>query len=211
MKKYKQISIFLGISVAAAVLLTGILYYVFPRFLCYSVFAVSENDGYSEEKMQPAEMEEYTEEFIPANNYIKEIDIHVQEDAKITDDPTGERLLYATLLDAGGSDVVKDKIPIEKGGYIQFKIEKWVKAGQKYQLKLMFENCEDILVTLGEEETKPMEHQRFMINDAETKEILYMRYVYGGYSKKLLFMWFISFWFMAGALLCCKKNGDGGI
>ncbi len=210
MNKRRQLFLFLIVALLISLLCTGVLYFLFPRFLCCPVYSTSESNLYQGEEMEVEGAAELKEFFVPLNNYIKEIAIHIRKDSEEQMSRIAGTA-SAVLTDSKDHIAARDRVRLEEGGFILFDIESWVKPGQKYQLQLTLENCENVYLAAGSKDIGPEEHDFLLKNGQETEKCIYIRYIYGCYTKKLLALWFLTFFCAACVLLCGSRRFAAGI
>lgn len=180
------------ISGVISIACTWCVYNVFPQFLCYAVYDVHESN-LQEKEDKPVSGQEYVETFVPVNSYIKTIAISVTTE---DNDDVYEDYIVGKLIDNNGKTLAQDKYEISSGmslEYCEFEFEKWVMPGEEYQFVLTFPEREDVLVTFCSLDAGPVEHVSLQGGQQSDVENMYMRYVYGTYSKKLLAIWLLGF------------------
>lgn len=195
--KLKGVIVLFGVSCAAALLCTLCIYKVFPQYLCYTVYDVSESDLYERESRRIAPGTVYTEQFTPRNSYLKSIAINLETVEKLIEKPES---LEAVLSDEKGKTLEKAKVTPEyakKAVYCEFPVEKWVAPGKEYQFMIKFPEQTETIVTFGPADIGPEEHIRLISEEEEPDGSMYFKYVYGSYSKKLLVFWFLVFFVSA--------------
>ncbi len=204
--KLKDIIILCIASGVISVVCTLGVYYLFPQYLCYTTYDVHASDLQGKEEKSVAGAE-YVETFIPTSSYLKNIAISVTTDKS---DESYEEYVVGKLTDASGKVIARDSCELSAGmslEYCEFNIEKWVTPGEEYQLLLDFPEREDVYVTFCAADAGPDEHVKLEggLSDAEN---MYMRYIYGTYSKKLLLIWAVVFFVGAYFLIEeVKKSG----
>lgn len=180
------------ISGVISIACTWCVYNVFPQFLCYAVYDVHESN-LQEKEDKPVSGQEYVETFVPVNTYIKTIAISVTTE---DNDDVYEDYIVGKLIDNNGKPLAQDEYEISPGmslEYCEFEFEKWVTSGEEYQFVLTFPEREDVLVTFCSADAGPVEHVSLQGGQQSDAENMYMRYVYGTYSKKLLAIWLLGF------------------
>ena len=205
--KFKSMLILSALSVLLAGLGIGLVYKVFTQYLFYEIYNVSETVMAAPVDWEVAAGAQYEEYFVPQSNYLKSISINVNQTAtlELNDTPQDYRI-QAILKDASGKKVKEAGYTVKATDvreriYCQFSFEKWVKAGQQYQLSLVFPENQKVSVTFGGETGHPAEHVALKESENEITEAMFVRYIYGTYSKKLLVLWFMVF-FVTGYWLC---------
>lgn len=176
------------IPFAAALLCTGILYYFFPSLICHTVYMVEEygTDAMDEYPMQEKEIIERT--FTPSGNYLKAVGIHVALEGAANDEKW-EGLTTKAQLYQGDRRVAEGKESVTSNGFVEVPIEKWVDSGKAYRVVFSFETDKAINLKMG-------------------ADGIYMQSIYGSYSRKLLVLWFLAFWCIAGFFW---QDGDRGM
>lgn len=189
----------ISISCVVGLFCTIGVYRFFPQYLCYNVYNASENDLYEKEDKLIESNEQYKEIFTPTADYIKCIEFYAKgESEKDSQYVTGK------LIDAAGKLIVECMCEIKKsesGAYCTFDIEKWIEPGVQYQFIMDFSECSNLYVTFGPSGLAPVEHVKLLKGNEEVAQSMYLRYVYGCYSKKLLTMWFLAFFVCAYMLV----------
>lgn len=187
-------------SLITALLGTFVVYRFFPQYLCYAVYDVHESNLYQKQDkaVEPGSL--FSEYFTPQNSYLKSMVLNVSrtssQEEKEADDARGNLgdFVDGQLLDSSGKILAESKImltDIQENTFCTFSFETWVDTGQQYQLSVSFPESPDLMITFGAEDSGPSEHNALMINGTESKDNLYLQYVYGSYSKKLLLFWFL--------------------
>ncbi|MCM1113592.1 MAG: hypothetical protein NC399_10105 [Muribaculum sp.] len=189
------------ISLAAGLLGSGIVYRFLPRYLCYVVYDVSASDSSAHEDREIAPGAQYDEYFTPRSSYIKSIEINLNAVAKGEKAGMDGGAVTGILRDENGKVLSKKQYTVSgedvrRQLYCEFPFETWVRTDRQYRLSLSFPEKEGIVVTF-DPDGGCAEHVALWENGAETQDALYMRYVYGAYSKKLLLMWFLAFFVSA--------------
>lgn len=205
--KLKLMLILSALSVLLAGLGVGLIYKVFTKYLFYEIYNVSETVMTAPTDWEVAAGAQYEEYFVPQSDYLKSISININQTAtlKLNDNPQNYHI-QAILKDASGK-VVKEAgytvkaTDVRERIYCQFSFETWVKAGQQYQLSLVFPENQQVSVTFGGETGHPAEHVALKAAENEIADAMFVRYIYGTYSKKLLLLWFMVF-FLTGYWLC---------
>ena len=204
-KMIKRFLLLIGGSIVFSVLLTGIVYRFFPQYLCYSVYDASEGDVYQKEEAEMNAGSRLTEHFVPQNDYLMGVNIEVRREEN-------DNKIIGRLLDSQGKLIVESSFSVNDAFY-EFSFGKWVKSGQEYQLEIVLpeENRSAVMITLGPNDTSASEHRVTYIDGAVSGEALYVRYIYGTYSKKLLVYWLLVLFlcgFMIGEALLYKYEGS---
>lgn len=205
--KWKSVLLLLGASCLAALVCTFCIYKIFPQYLCYAVYGVSESELYESESRRIAPGASYTEYFTPLNAYLKSIAFNLESGMG---ENSGElNYIKGTLLDEEGKAVAKNRILAEASDtsvYCEFPIEKWVEPGRQYRFVMEFPDSGELYVTFGPDDIGPAEHGRLLQGTESADFGMYLRYVYGSYSKKLLALWFLIFFVSAYLLGECFLN-----
>lgn len=201
------------ISLAVGILGSWIVYRFLPQYLCYVVYDVSTSDASAHEDREIAPGAQYDEYFVPRNSYIKSIEINLNAAAKGEKEGMNGEAVTGILRDENGKILSERRYTVEaddvrKQIYCEFAFETWVRTDRQYQLSLRFPDQEGIVVTFASEGGCD-EHVVLWENGTETEDALYMRYVYGAYSKKLLLMWFLAFFVSAYWLGECLMSPHG--
>ncbi len=212
----KRILILSAISLLIALVGTLLIYKVFPQYLCYEVYDVHEGNvtSYEDRKVLPGE--QYEVAFIPQMEYIKSIAINVNQSLTAGEiSHTQPYEITATLTDGQGKVLTEDTYVIEKNDvrtriYCDFVVEKWMKPEEQYLLTIRFPNENSVYATFIGQDACSEEHISLQKNGELCNDALYMRYVYGTYSKKILVLWFavfflISYW-LGNAVTSCKRR-----
>lgn len=178
-------------------LCTGLVYWRFPRFLCYAVYDVSESDLYQKENREMAPGTCLVEYFVPRYRYLTGVHIHVNQKRK---EDSGN-IVTGRLLDS------KQRVLAQSGfapedEFFEFKFNRWVSTDEEYQMEIIFpeENGSPVITTFGPEDIGPDEHRALYMNGERSGEAIYAEYVYGTYSRKLLAFWFLVF-FLGGMMI----------
>lgn len=206
-----------ALSVLLAGLGVGLVYKVFTQYLFYEIYNVSETVMAAPVDWEVAAGAQYEEYFVPQSDYLKSISINVNQTAtlELNDAPEDYRI-QAVLKDASGK-VVREAgymvkaTDVRERIYCQFNFETWVKAGQQYQLALVFPENQKVSVTFGGETGHPAEHVALNTAGNEIAEAMFVRYIYGTYSKKLLLLWFMvifvtGYWLCQGVSECLSQS-----
>ncbi len=181
-----------------AILATIVLYQCFPQLLYTVVYDVRQSDLYEKDVIEVAPGTTYTEIFSPEQPFVQAIGIHVSR--KATEDK-----VIGRLYDEGGRLLGEDSFLLSDVDY-QFAFKKKLDTAKTYRLEIIFaeDNENSLMVTFGPEGIGPSEHISFQNDDQSSdrsaEEILYMEYVYGTYSKKLLALWALVF-FISGLVV----------
>ena len=208
--KLMQILKLTCVSCVAALLCTFCIYKFFPQYLCYIVYDVHESQLYEKEDKLVEANAQYTETFVSTSPYIKAIAFNLKE--RDENAVTG-KYIEGKLIDSSGKILAVEQYQLKESIvdiYCEFPFEQWVVPGEAYQFVINFPDCEDVYVTFGPGDVGPAEHIKLTCNGNSMSQNLYLRYIYGQYSKKLLVMWFLVFFisaYMLGELLgnCRKK------
>lgn len=202
----KILTVLLAFSLITASVGTFAVYQFFPQYLCYAVYDVHESnlDQRQDKAVEPGSR--FSEYFTPQNSYLKSMVFNagriVSQEEQEADDANGNLgdFVDGKLLDSSGKILAESKImltDIRENTFCTFNFETWVDTGQQYELSIVFPDSQDLMITFGSEDSGPSEHNVLMINGAESKDNLYLQYVYGSYSKKLLLFWFLIFFLSA--------------
>lgn len=203
MKKLKN-KIFINACISGGIGLVGciVVYTLFPQLLCRVVQDVHASNLYQKQQMSVDENISYTECFVPQQySYIKNIILHVvnaeqgKENGDMEDDDQFNLHANMELTDDLGRVLIKKKYTFlgMNEAFIEFPIEKWVIPGKSYKFKVTFTSNVKVYLTCGPADIGPDEHQVLEIDGEKSEKALYMEYVYGTYSKKLLLFWFCAF------------------
>ena len=178
----------------SAILCTCVIYFFFPQYLCYAVFAVNTSDLYQKEDRDIYPGAKFVEYFSPQSNYLTGIGINVLRENR-------EDVVVGRLLDDRQRVLAESQFTLQDVSY-EFEFNKWVKPGERYLLEIVFpeENENAITTTFGPVDIGPNEHVALYVGDNQMEEALYTRYIYGTYSKKLLAFWFLVF-FLCGMVV----------
>ena len=179
------------ISVLSAIISIIILFFFFPQYLCYTVHATSESIIYDAEEVSIEPESIYIETFSPIYSYVKTISIHIG----CNTDLSGQKIV-GQFMDEQGRIIEECTYQISQDdiyNYAEFKIEEWVKVGHEYKFAIIFPPCEGIKILYGPQSIGPDEHVSLSLDSQLTEDNIYMRYIYGNYSKKLLLLWFLAF------------------
>lgn len=165
---------------------TLILYLCFPQFLYQLTYDVHESDLYEREVREVLPGTVFKETFSPAQPFVKAIGLHVER--KSTDDE-----IVGRLYDESGKLIAEDSFRLRNVEYA-FHFRKRLDTDKTYQLEIVVSehNENPVRLTFGPEDIGPGEHVSFQSGGA-AGEILYMQYIYGTYSKKLLGLWVLVF------------------
>lgn len=197
-KNMAALLLFAAVFAAAA---TGILYLCFPQFLYQLTYDVHESDLYEREVREVLPGTAFSEVFSPAQPFVKAIGLHVERES--TDDE-----IVGRLYDESGKLIAEDSFRLRNVEYA-FDFRKRLDTDKIYQLDIIVPeyNENPVRFTFGPEDIGPGEHISFQnggadagtenadIQDRSTQhtEILYMQYIYGTYSRKLLGLWVLVF------------------
>lgn len=187
-----------AVFTAAAML---ILYLCFPQFLYQLTYDVHESDLYEREVREVLPGSVFTEVFTPAQPFVRAIGLHVERES--TDDE-----LVGRLYDESGKLIAEDSFRLRNVEYA-FDFKKRLDTDKTYRLEILVSehNANPVRLTFGSEDIGPEEHVSFqssessaeerntddMAGSAPRTEILYMQYIYGTYSRKLLGLWVLVF------------------
>lgn len=177
-------------------LLTGILgtlavYRYFPQYLCYTVRDAYTSDLYESREQTLGSGLEYTEIFVPRESYVMSIIIRLTGTAE-----QSQKVITGKLINEEGKVIGSSKTLIgrvENSVFCEIPIGKWLKPGERYRLAIVFPEEEELAVTMGPGDIGPDEHIGAEIDGEPAENSLYLQYVYGSYSKKLLGVWFLVF------------------
>lgn len=183
--KWRNLVLLIAGGIAFSVLATGIMYRFFPQYLCYAVYGVSESSLDQAEEAGMASGTRLTERFVPRYRYLTGVNIGVRREE--TDD-----VIIGRLLDGQGKVMAESRFALSDTEYI-FPFHKWVEPGQQYQLEILFpeDNQNEVMVTFGSEVSGAEEHVMSYMEGEPLDRVLYICYIYGTYSRKLLAFWFI--------------------
>ncbi len=189
---------FLLCALLAGLLGTFVLYRWFPQYLCYTVQDVHAGELYERREATLSQGLDYTEYFVPAEGYLKSILVN------LTGETSADRtLVRGTLSAEDGSVIARSSFRIGDvagSAYGEFPIEKWVPVGQTCRFTVSFPENTKVSVTFGPEGIGPEEHVSCEWAGKDDGSVMYMRYSYGSYSRKLLAFWFLVFAVSAGLL-----------
>ena len=193
-------------GIVIGVLGTFLVYRQFPQFLCYTVYDVTQSDlnEKANHNMEPGT--NLVEHFVPRNNYLMGVRIHVERDG-IEEE---ENIVIGRLLNSDGKVLVESSFK-PQDEFFEFEFDKWVDTEEQYQFEIFFpeENATAIATTFGPPDIGPDEHRALYIEGVCAEEAIYAEYVYGTYSRKLLAFWFLVFFLggmMIGDSIFYKKN-----
>ena len=207
---WKGFFVLLGVSGVLAFLGAYVVYKFFPQYLCYVVYDVSEADLYEKEEKAVASGAQYTEYFVPQNAYLKSIIVSMGVKTAKSDMDDGQ-YVAASLVDEENNVLAESKLWVEasdKLSFCEFEIERWVDSEGVYGLVLEFSDSGGVFVTFVPSDAGPQEHQRLIYENEVLGENIYLQYVYGSFSKKLLAMWFLVFFVSVGLLgECFLRHG----
>ncbi len=203
---WKNLAALLLFAAIFTVVATGILYFCFPQFLYQLTYDVHESDLYEQEVREVLPGTVFTEVFSPEQPFVRAIGLHVKRES--TDDE-----IVGRLYDESGKLIAQDSFRLRNVEYA-FDFRKRLDTGRTYQLEILVpeHNENPVKLTFGPEGIGPGEHIFFQrggiagenqnadIRDADVRhvadsqsEILYMQYIYGTYSRKLLGLWVLVF------------------
>lgn len=200
----------LAVALAGAV----VIYRFFPRYLFRPVYLVHESgaDGVQEAKNVERNAR-YAEHFRPTEPYLKSLVLHMGWIGGASADRSRDMAVNMKLLRDDGKILAESILIPETGGlrFQEFSLERWVEPGREYSALITFPDSSDIYVTSSFQDIGPGEHSLLEIGGEAVEETLYMRYVYGTYSKKLLMLWFVAMFaavFMVGerGIFLLKKD-----
>lgn len=193
------------LSLASALAGTVVIYKFLPKYLFQSVYIVHESGiGGESELTKIEENTQYTEYFYPTEPYLKSIVLHMGSTGEEPRNLDRNMTVNMKLLRDDGKVLAQSNLPLEAVGglaYQEFSLESWVGVGKEYRALITFPERSDLHITASKEEIGPEEHSALLINGEKSEETLYMQYLYGTYSKKLLMLWFLVFFvgiFMIG-------------
>lgn len=187
---WKSVAALLLFGAAFTVAATLILYLCFPQFLYQLVYDVHESDLYEREVREVPPGTVFTETFSPAQPFVKAIGLHVER--KSTDDE-----ITGKLYDESGRLIAEDSFRLRNVEYA-FDFRERLDTDKTYRLEIIVSehNENPVRLTFGPEGIGPGEHISF----GSDGNILYMQYIYGTYSRKLLALWALVF-AVAGLML----------
>lgn len=186
------------LSFIIALLGAAVLYKVFPETLFKIVYIVHESGG-TEEELISKNIErnsQYIEYFHPEESYLKSIVLHMGCLGDSSQDSNRNMAVNIKLLKNDGTILTEKNLLLEsmKGLRSQeISVESFVETGQEYRILITFPDSGNLFITAGLKEIGPGEHVRLIINGEKAEETLYIQYIYGTYSRKLLMMWFLVF------------------
>ncbi|MCM1551682.1 MAG: hypothetical protein NC092_03210, partial [Butyrivibrio sp.] len=156
-----------------------------PQYLYYYVYDVSENDLYRTETQELLPGMQLTEQFIPRYRYLTGVTIGAKRE-------NSDNRLVGRLRNEQGRVIAESQFDLRDTDYT-FTFDEWVKPEQQYQLEVLFpdDNPSPVTITFGPGDSAPNEHQMSYIGDTPSDDALYIRYIYGTYSRKLLAFWLI--------------------
>lgn len=170
---------------------TCILYFIFPQFLCYTVYVVTGSNlsGIENREVNPGTC--LVEEFTPQYNFLTGIIISVRRE-------DSNDIIVGKLYNDRQRLLAKDQFTLRDTSY-EFGFYQWVTPGEKYRLEITFpeKNNNAVVTTFGSEDIGTLEHISFYIDGIQRQDAFYIQYVYGAYSRKLLAFWFLVF-FLGG-------------
>lgn len=205
--KLKSMLIMSALSVLIAGFGMSLIYKVFTQYLFYEIYNVSETVMAAPMDWEVEAGAQYEECFVPQSDYLKSISINVNQTATLELNDTPEDYRIQAVLKDDSGKIVKEAgytvraTDVRERIYCQFHFETWVKPGQPYQLSVIFPENQKVSVTFGGETGHPAEHVTLNAAGNEIAEAMFVRYIYGTYSKKLLLLWFMVF-FVIGYWLC---------
>ena len=199
--KMRKLTLLLIGGIVFSLLFTGIIYLFFPQYLCFAVYDVSEGDLYQKEELEMHSGSRLMEHFVPWNDYLIGVNIGVKREEN-------DNEIIGRLWDNQGKMIAESGFSVRDVAY-EFMFYKWVKPGQEYQLEILLpeENQSAVIITFGPNDSGAVEHNITYIDGISSDKVLYVRYIYGTYSKKLLAFWLIVFFlcgFMIGETVLVK-------
>lgn len=205
--KIKTMLIWSALSVLLAGLGVGLVMKVFTQYLFYEIYHVSETvlAVPVDREVEPDSV--YEECFVPQSDYLKSISININQLAtQELNENLSDYRIQAILKDASGKVVREAGYTVRAADvreriYCQFSFETLVNPGEQYRLVLVFPKDQTVSVTFGNAEGHPTEHVTLTASGSVVEDAMYVRYIYGTYSKKLLLLWFLVF-FLIGYWLC---------
>lgn len=170
---------------------TCILYYIFPQFLCYTVYVVTESSLSEIENRAVNPGTCLAEDFTPQYNFLTGIIISVRRE-------DSDDIIVGKLYNDKQRLLAEDQFTLHDSSY-EFGFYQWVTPGEMYRLEITFpeKNNNAVVTTFGSEDIGTLEHISFYIDGARRQDAFYIQYVYGAYSRKLLAFWFLAF-FLSG-------------
>lgn len=183
--RWRNLVLLIAGGMVFGVLATGIMYRFFPQFLCYAVYAASEGSLDQAEAAGMSPGTRLVEQFVPRFQYLTGVNIGVRREE--TDD-----VVVGRLLDGQGKVMAESRFALWEADYV-LAFNEWVEPGRQYQLEIIFpeSNRSEIMVTLESEDSGAEEHVMSYMEENPLDKALYVCYIYGTYSRKLLAFWFI--------------------
>lgn len=185
-------------SFVIALLGAAVLYKLFPESLFKIVYIVHESGGTEEERIikNIQGNSQYIEYFHPEESYLKSIVLHMGCLGDLSQDSNRNMTVNMKLLKNDGAVLTEKNLLLEAIEGLRFQeisVESFVETGQEYRVLITFPDSGNLFITTSMKEIGPGEHVRLMVNGEKSEETLYMQYIYGAYSRKLLMMWFLVF------------------
>lgn len=192
--KMRKLTLLLIGGIVFSLLSTGIIYFFFSQYLCFIVYDVGESDLYKKEELEMYAGSQLMEHFVPWNDYLIGVNIGVRREEN-------DNEIIGRLWDNQGKMIAESSFSVRDVAY-EFTFQKWVKPGQEYQLEILLsdENQSAVIITFGPNDSGAAEHGITYINGTPLDKALYVRYIYGTYSKKLLAFWLLVF-FLCGFMI----------
>lgn len=184
---------------------TLVLVWAYPKALYRLTYDVHTSDLYEKQEREIAPGSVLRETFRPQSSFIKTIGIHAARS-------TSSDSLQCILYDESGKSIARSSFCLQDETYA-FTIDKRLDTSKQYVLEITAptSNQEAITLTFGPADIGPSEHISFEASfedsfessyessyevspeDGENQPLLYMEYIYGTYSKKLLAVWMLCF------------------
>lgn len=201
--KLKTMLILSVFAIVVAGFGTALVYKVFSQYLFYEIYNVSESIMTTPQDREITAGTQYDEYFIPQSDYIKTIGININQVAtlELNDNPESYRII-GILKDETGATIKETCYTIKAEDvreriYCRFNFETWVKTGRQYRLSIVFPQNQNVSVTFGGDTGHPAEHVALRADGSEIAEAMYLQFIYGTYSKKILLLWFMVFFLTA--------------
>lgn len=178
---------------------TCVLYRFFPQYLCYAVYDVGGDRLSDIENREVNPGTGLTEYFTPNHVFLTGIIVNAQRQ-------DSEDVIECRLFNSRRKLLAEDMFTLRDPSY-EFRFNKWVTPGETYQLEITLpeSNTGAIITTFGTAEIGTSEHISSYMDDVQTQDTLYIQYVYGTYSRKLLAFWFLMF-FLGGIMIWDTKT-----
>lgn len=172
---------------------TLILVWACPKALYRLTYDVHTSDLYEKQEREIAPGSVLRETFRPQSSFIRSIGLHAARS-------TSPDSLQCILYNESGKSIARSSFCLQDETYA-FTIDKRLDTSKQYVLEITAptSNQETITLTFGPADIGPSEHISFEASyevspeDGENQQLLYMEYIYGTYSKKLLAVWMLCF------------------